>query len=524
MDALHALGADHLYNGDVPDNVPYIFFCRKGDPASVQEVWGDSLTAHIDMSATVQVNARSGSVQAPRSCTALNWQGLSWRTVPQEPYDSVRVELSGITPQGNEQPVTDLSGYNGDLDLAPLLTATQFPQLRLKGLFWNDSLTAPVPAQLRRWQLLGVPAPECALDPPSGYFAHIDSIFQGQEGSVMVAVRNIGQVPMDSLLVGAWVTDHANQRHLVYYKYNVPLEVGGTLLDTIRFDTQPFPGPNTLEIEANPVDTLTQLYDQPEQYHFNNLAVLRFLTDQDRENPVLDVTFDGIHILDGDLVSARPEIQVTLDDENQALLLNEPTDTAFFKVFLTDPSGTIQRIYFREGAQEVLQFVPATGPSNVSKVFYRPIFTQDGIYEFTVRASDKSRNNSGDHDNTVRFEVIDHPTLSEVLNYPNPFTTSTRFVFTITGHEVPTAMRIQIMTISGRVVRDIPLSELGPLHVGRNITEFAWDGTDQFGDRLARGVYLYHVMAQLHGEDIEYRDAGAGSYFKKGFGKMYLLR
>jgi len=524
MEALHALGANHLFNGDVPDNVPYIFFCKKGDPNSVQEIWGDTVTAHIDMSATVQVNARSGSVVPPASCTALSWQGLSWKTTPEQAYDSVRVQLSGVTPQGNEQPILDLPGYGGDLDLQPLLNATQYPQLHLKGSFWNDSLAVPQPAQLRRWQLLGVPAPECALDPPTGYFAHLDSIYQGQPGSVMVAVRNIGDEPMDSLLLAAWVTDHTNQRHLVHYKYNAPLAVGATLLDTIHFGTEPFPGPNAMEIEANPVDTLTHLYDQPEQYHFNNIAVLRFLTQQDIQNPVLDVTFDGIHILDGDIVSSRPEIQVTLDDENQTLLINEPTDTALFKVFLTDPSGAMNRIYFRLGTQEILQFVPADGPDNISKIFYRPVFTQDGKYEITVRATDKSRNNSGDRDNSIHFEVIDHPTISEVLNYPNPFTTSTRFVFTLTGHEVPTAMRIQIMTVTGRVVRDIPMTELGPLHIGRNITEFAWDGTDQFGDRLARGVYLYRVLAQLHGEDIEYRDAGAGGFFKNGIGKMYLLQ
>ncbi|MBS1547013.1 MAG: hypothetical protein JST38_02300 [Bacteroidetes bacterium] len=524
MAALHGLGANNLYNGAVPDSVPYIFYCKVGDPSSAVEVWGDSATAHINFSVAIQAAARSGSIQAPRSNTALDWQGLSWKSLPQQPGDSSRVILSGITPQGNEQPLLDLPGYAGNVDLQPLFTAAQYPQLRLMGRFWNDSLELPLPAQLKRWHLLGTPAPECALDPPAGYLLHLDSVFQGQNAAVMVSVRNISQQPMDSLLMTAWVTDHNNVAHRVHYKYNPPLPVGGTLQDTIRFSTQQFPGPNSILIEANPVDTLTQHYDQPEQYHFNNIAQLRFLTLQDLENPMLDVTFDGIHILDGDIVSAQPEIQITLDDENQTLLLNEPSDTAFFKVFLTDPSGAMKRIYFRENGAEVLQFVPATGPSNVSKVFYRPNLVQDGKYRLTVRATDKSRNNSGDRDNSVNFEVINKPTITEVLNYPNPFTTSTRFVFTLTGREVPTAMRIQIMTIAGRVVREIPMSELGHLHVGRNITDFAWDGTDQFGDRLARGIYLYRVMAQLHGQDIEYRDGGAGSYFTKGFGKMYLLR
>lgn len=524
MAALAALGAVHLANGDVPDAVPYIFFCRKGDPASVQEVWGDGPTATIDMTAHMTLSSRSGTIEAPRSNTALTWEGLSWRMVPQQAHDSVRVELSGITPQNTTQPLLDLPGYAGNVDLQPLFTAQQYPQLRLKGRFWNDSVVAPLPAQLKRWQLLGVPAPECALDPPAGFHVHLDSIFQGQQGEVMVAVRNIGQVPMDSLLMAAWVTDHTNQTHLVHYKYNAPLPVGATLLDTIRFDTHLFPGPNAIRIEANPVDTVTHLYDQPEQYHFNNIAELRFLTIQDLENPVLDVTFDGIHILDGDIVSAQPEIQVTLDDENATLLVNEPMDTALFKLFLTDPAGSISRIYFRQGGQEVLQFVPADGPANVSKVFWRPVFARDGKYTLAVRASDKSRNNSGDRDNSISFEVVNRPTITSVLNYPNPFTTSTRFVFTLTGHEVPTAMQVQIMTISGRVVREVSLAELGPLHIGRNITDFAWDGTDRFGDRLARGVYLYRVKAQLHGEDIEMRETGADQWFRKGYGKMYLLR
>ena len=171
-----------------------------------------------------------------------------------------------------------------------------------------------------------------------------------------------------------------------------------------------------------------------------------------------------------------------------------------------------------------MRFTPTNGPENECRIQWMPDRLSDGVYRLRVRASDISGNQSGSHDLTVRFEVVNKPTITEVLNYPNPFTTSTRFVFTLTGSETPTGMRIRIMTISGRVVREIMLDELGPLHIGRNITDYAWDGTDQFGDKLARGVYLYQVAAQLHGEDIEHRASGADGYFKKGFGKMYLLR
>ena len=114
--------------------------------------------------------------------------------------------------------------------------------------------------------------------------------------------------------------------------------------------------------------------------------------------------------------------------------------------------------------------------------------------------------------------------ITQLLNYPNPFSTSTRFVFTLTGDLVPDEVFIQIMTISGRVVREISESEIGPIQIGRNITEFAWDGRDQFGDLLANGVYLYRVKAQINGKDIDLLNSGADQYFHKGLGKMYIIR
>ena len=110
------------------------------------------------------------------------------------------------------------------------------------------------------------------------------------------------------------------------------------------------------------------------------------------------------------------------------------------------------------------------------------------------------------------------------MNYPNPFSTSTRFVFTLTGNDIPDEMIIQIMTVSGKVVREITEDQLGPIQIGRNISEYAWDGTDEFGDPLANGVYLYRVKAQINGEDIKHMESGADTHFKKEYGKMYIMR
>ncbi len=527
--ALTALGATNYASGAVPDSVPYIFFCRKGMPGYTQEVWGDTINSLIDFVKFLDVTGNTGSMVGPQSAEALTWNSLHWEMKPNVPTDSARLVIKTVNADGveaeayNMAPTANIDSLRFDtIGITPL----NAERLRLTGSFWSELNANTRPAQTKRWQIVASPAPECAIDPPSGYFVHADSLFEGQEARVMVAVRNISDVYMDSLLIEARIVGADNVSHRVHYRYNAPLQVGGIVFDTITFNLAGYAGDNSLVIEANPIDTTTGHYDQREQYHFNNIAVLRFKTLRDQENPLLDVTFDGVHILNGDIVSAEPEIDMRLDDENRSLLMNSVEDTVLFKVFLYRPGANdYVRIYFRDHlGNEQLKFVPATGPDNVCHILYHPNFVTDGKYTLRVQASDISRNASGDRDYSIEFEVVNKPTITEVLNYPNPFTTSTRFVFTLTGRETPTGLRIRIMNISGRVVREIGLDEIGPMHVGRNITEYAWDGTDQFGDKLARGVYLYQVVAQLHGEDIEYRETSAGGYFTKGFGKMYLLR
>ena len=108
----------------------------------------------------------------------------------------------------------------------------------------------------------------------------------------------------------------------------------------------------------------------------------------------------------------------------------------------------------------------------------------DGMYTLRVQGRDPSNaaagtSGSGDaQDYEVKFEVVNASTITNVFPYPNPVTSKAKFVFTVTGEELPRNMKIQIMTIAGRVVREIFMSELGPLHIGNNITEYAWDGTD----------------------------------------------
>jgi flagellar hook assembly protein FlgD len=228
-------------------------------------------------------------------------------------------------------------------------------------------------------------------------------------------------------------------------------------------------------------------------------------------------------------VASKPHITIKLKDENKWLLLN---DTSGAQIQVRYPNGVTRSYFFN--TSDTLKFTPpanAPNPDNTATIDFLPYFPLDGDYELTVTGKDKSGNTAGNVEYKVGFQVINKPMISNMLNYPNPFTTSTAFVFTITGAEVPQNIRIQIMTITGKIVREITKDELGPLHIGRNITEFKWDGTDQYGQKLANGIYLYRVITNLNGRSLDkYRSTEKGNedntdkYFNKGYGKMYLMR
>jgi hypothetical protein len=232
-----------------------------------------------------------------------------------------------------------------------------------------------------------------------------------------------------------------------------------------------------------------------------------------------------MHILNKDIVSSKPVIVIKLKDESKYLALN---DTALFKVKLRLPSGQIRSVRFDN---DTLSFTPSPlvpgGTNNVATVTFKPFLEEDGEYELIVSGKDRSNNQSGSYDYRVLFDVVNKPMISNLLNYPNPFTTSTAFVFTLTGSELPSNFKIQILTITGKIVKEINKNELGPIHIGNNITEYKWDGKDQYGQPLGNGIYLYRLVTDLNGKKIEKLKSGGANtdkYFQSGYGKMYLMR
>jgi hypothetical protein len=508
--------------------VPFIGIGVKGDPSSFSETVGAAINSQISLEYDMLSSGNQGTMESKIAGPAMAWNSLHWDSYADDMLtgDSMHVKLVGITANGFE---VDIPGATFDyqleevLDLSAYVDAAQYPFIRLEAFIEDQpSLT---PRQLRRWQVLYDPVPEAALNPSIAFSFQSEEVQEGEQITLISSIENISSLDMDSLLVNYWVIDQSNVRHDIPYERQAPLLVGEHLTDTVTFSTIGFSGVNTIWVEANPYVEALADYDQLEQYHFNNIGQIKFEVVDDNVNPVLDVTFDGIHILDGEIVSTSPEILVRLDDENRFLIMDDPSDTTFFDVFLTHPNGFQESVFFRDGlGEEQMIFIPADGPDNIAQILYNPDLQEDGNYELMVIAADKSGNQSGDLSYRINFEVDSKASITDVMNYPNPFSTSTKFVFTLTGTEVPDYMKIQIMTVTGKVVKEIFSDELGALHIGRNITEYAWDGRDSFGDPLANGVYLYRVIVQKQGEDLEVRETASSQFFKEGFGKMYLMR
>jgi flagellar hook assembly protein FlgD len=226
-----------------------------------------------------------------------------------------------------------------------------------------------------------------------------------------------------------------------------------------------------------------------------------------------------------DIVSPNSEILITLKDENPYLIMNEDADTSRFGIYLKYPDGSQYRIPFMDAnGNSIMQWTPANQNNKKFKIIYPTSLNQDGIYELIVQGTDKSGNLSGDLEYRIKFKIVMESSISNLLNYPNPFSTSTRFVFTLTGAEIPDDFKIQIMTVTGKVVKEIDETEIGSINIGNNITKYAWDGRDEFGDLLANGVYLYRMKAKINGKEIKKLETGTDQFFKQEFGKIYLLR
>jgi hypothetical protein len=467
----------------------------------------------------VKTKPSEGYVLSPKFGPAKKWYNMLWSGKRTDLADMVSLKIIGIKSDNTVDTLNTLTEVQTNNDVSAI-DATVYPFLKL---YINVKDTINLSAyQLKYWRLLADPLPEGALA-PNLKFNFKDTLDAGDVQNIAIAFKNISDMPYgDSIAVKLQITDNSNITQTIVVPKIKKLQPGDSVTISTVIPTDNLIGKNSFYINVNPTD------NPQEQSLYNNFAYRNFFVKGDNKNPILDITFDGTHILNGDIVSSKPNIRVTLKDESKYLALN---DTSLVTVQLKTPNGLLRQYKY---GTDTLRFNPANiaAGNNTATVEFNPTLLDDGSYELYVKAKDKSNNAAGPQQYRVLFTVNNKPMISNVFNYPNPFTTSTAFVFTLTGTQVPQMFRIQILTVTGKIVKEINKNELGNLHIGRNITDYKWDGTDTYGQKLANGVYLYRIITSLDGNaldkfqtvDLSGYEVDTDKYFKAGYGKMYLMR
>ncbi|MPT35433.1 MAG: T9SS type A sorting domain-containing protein, partial [Flavobacterium sp.] len=175
--------------------------------------------------------------------------------------------------------------------------------------------------------------------------------------------------------------------------------------------------------------------------------LLAFLEDENGINTASGIGHDIIGILDG--------------DETKPYVMND-----YYETFPDDYTKGKLRVPFR----------------NLAKGLHTLTFKAWDVYNNLVTAE-------------IQFVVVGDEglELDKVLNYPNPFVSYTEFWFTHNSPYEPLDVQVQIMTITGKVVRTINQSIMTEGFLSRDIK---WDGRDDFGDRIGKGVYVYKLTVK----------------------------
>ena len=117
---------------------------------------------------------------------------------------------------------------------------------------------------------------------------------------------------------------------------------------------------------------------------------------------------------------------------------------------------------------------------------------EEGRHSLTFKVFDNQNNSSKAYTEFI-IEENAELALKNVLNYPNPFTTNTGFYFEHNQTTEELEVLIEIYTISGKLIKSISdffdssSSRIGPIQ---------WDGLDDYGDQIGRGVYIYKIQVR----------------------------
>jgi hypothetical protein len=523
INAFKEIGANKITN--VREGWPYYLITRK-DPQPGDVIYeetadttsgiaGDPLTQKLEKFIQFFPYVKEGSISSEWITHAKAWHTIyTWNSEKDNYRDSLYYDVLGIDSTFTQD--TLFSHVTADsLDISSV-SATQYPSIRVEFHYKDDSIRTVM--QLKHWIVSFDPLPEGSVNPNINFSFNKDTLQEGDSLKFNIAFENISEGNFDSIDVQVKIIDGQNIEQIIPVKKLKPIRPGEYVSVGMTISTLNLKGANRLVVNFNPGT-------QPEMIYTNNVFSRNFYVIYDNLNPLLDVTFDSVHIHNGEVVSPVPDILITLTDENAK---RPVTDTSSFKIYLIGPDGISRRIAM--SSPEIL-FTPADTNDLTAKVHFRPARLADGEYTLIASGYDAAGNPSGANDYMIMFRVVSKASITRLYPYPNPVTSTLRFVFNITGESMPDDIKIEITTVTGQLIKTINKKDLGHLHAGTNISNVVWDGSNEYGGRQANGVYFYRVIINGATSNSNSPQTEGDMYFKNNekftnnyFGKIFLLR
>ena len=227
------------------------------------------------------------------------------------------------------------------------------------------------------------------------------------------------------------------------------------------------------------------------------------------ENPLtdqrgysFDVKIGGVN-LNAPEDNTGPNIQLFMNDESfvSGGITNE-SPTLLVKLFdengINTASGVGHDIVATLDGDETNPFIlndyyvtdPDTYQSGSLSYPFRDL--SPGLHTLTLKAWDVYNNASTKEIQFVVFDQNQSLELKNVLNYPNPFINYTEFWFNHNSSDLLN-VTIQIFTVSGKLIKTINTQTNTGSGVSSLSRDITWDGTDDFGHKVGKGVYVYKL-------------------------------
>ena len=204
---------------------------------------------------------------------------------------------------------------------------------------------------------------------------------------------------------------------------------------------------------------------------------------EDNQGPLINLFMNDENFVSGGITNNSPILIAKLSDENG---LNTASGIGHDMVAILD--GDVSNPFV---INEYYQADTDSYTSGIANFKLRDL--EEGLHTLSFKAWDVYNNSSTTE---IQFVVAgnDKLEINHVLNYPNPFVNYTEFWFNHNRPYEPLEVQVQVFTVTGKVVwtRNQIINTDGFLSRG----DIIWDGKDDFGDRIGKGVYVYKITVK----------------------------